>query len=74
MEKKKLEKYKRQAIFSELEGWCLFAKEEDFIEVTDWNNREGFDVEISSKLSTRFQLTWGEWELLKKLVKKIDKI
>jgi hypothetical protein len=67
-----MEKYKRKSIFSELSPFDPFANKGDFIEVTEWYNGEGFDVEISSKLSTRFQLTHGEFDALKELVKKLE--
>lgn len=67
-----MEKYTRKAVFSYLKKYDHLADEHDYIEITEWKNGEGFDVEIIGKLSTRFQLTWGEFEALKKLVKKLD--
>ena len=67
-----MEKYNRKSIFSELKKYDHLSGDGDFIEVTEWKNGDGFDVEIVSKLSTRFQLTWGEYEAMKKLVKKLD--
>lgn len=69
-----MDKYIRKAVFSRLKKYDPIANDEDFIEVTEWNNGEGFDVEIVGKLSTRFQLTWGGYTALKKLVKKLKKI
>ena len=66
-----MEKYTRKAVFSELRKYDHLADDGDFIEVTEWNNGEGFDVEIVGKLSTRFQLTWGEYTALKKMVKEL---
>jgi len=60
-------------VFSNLKKYDHLADEHDFIEVTDWKNGEGFDVEIVSKLNARFQLTWGQFAAMKKLVKKIEK-
>lgn len=60
--------YKRRAIFGELKDFCLLAKEHDYIEVCEWYNGEGFDVEIySNNTSQQFQLTWGEFKLLTEL-------
>ena len=67
-----IERYNREAIFSPLKKYDHLAGEEDFIEICAWKNGEGFDVEIVGKLSTRFQLTWGEFEALVKLVPKLD--
>lgn len=61
--------YSRKTIFEELNAYCLMSRKGDFIEVTEWKNGEGFDVAISSKWSERIvQMTWGEFELLRKLV------
>ena len=67
-----MEKYNRKAVFSYLKKYDNLAGEHDFIEITEWNNGEGFDVEITGKLSSRFQLTWGEFKALKKLINKIE--
>ena len=66
--------YNRKAIFSELKDYCTFAKDNDYAEICMWANEEGFDVEIDSTLKTRIQLTWGQWKLLKKMVKKLNRI
>jgi hypothetical protein len=64
----------RKAIFAELNEFCVFSGPDDYMEVTKWGNREGFDVTISSKANERiFQFTYGEFSLLKKLVKALDK-
>jgi len=73
--KKKLhtDKYTKKAIFSTLHKFDPLAKEHDYIEITEWKNGEGFDVEISTYDHKRFQLTWGEYEVMKKLVKLLNK-
>jgi hypothetical protein len=76
MEKKKpnLEFSKRNTAFTLLKPFCTHAAENDYIEVTQWTNYEGFDINISDKMGTRsFSLTDGEFDALKKLVKFIDK-
>jgi hypothetical protein len=67
-----MEKYNRKAVFSHLKKYDNLADEHDFIEITEWKNGEGFDVEITGRLSSRFQLTWGEFKALKKLINKIE--
>ena len=67
-----MDKYTKKAVFSNLKKYDFIAGEDDFIEVTEWKNGEGFDVDIVGKLSTRFQLTWGEYTALRKLVKKLE--
>lgn len=68
-----MEKYKRKAVFSSLKDYDVFCGEYDFMEVTEWSNGEGFDVEVAGKTNERFQLTYGCYEALKDLVKEIEK-
>jgi hypothetical protein len=59
----------RRAVLSELKGYCHHAGENDYMEVTQWSNGEGFDIVIERKGSTeKFSLTYGEWELLQVLI------
>ena len=67
-----MEKYKKNAVFCDLRKYDYLSGEKDFMEVTEWSNREGFDVDIESKISGRFQLTRGQFRALKKLVKALD--
>ena len=60
-----MKKYEKQAVFEELKKHCIHAGNSDYIEVTEWKNGEGFDVEINAKINARFQLTWGEFDALK---------
>lgn len=69
-----MKKSKRKTIFEELKGHCSFAKEHDYIEVTEWTNGEGYDIDINMvNLKERFQLTYGSFKLLKKLIKELNK-
>ena len=70
-----MEAYTRKAVYSKLKGKCSFAKENDFIEVCEWKNEEGYDITISDTLGERvIQLTIGELELIKELVKKLEEM
>ena len=61
--------YSRPAKFAELKGYCPFAKDNDYVEITEWYNGEGFDVNICEEKSEKsISLTWGEWELIQKMV------
>lgn len=77
--KKKIEFKNRKSAFTELKDFCLFSMGErkdkgDFLEVTEWSNGEGYDIQISDVDGNKaFQLTWGQWEALKKCIKLIDK-
>ena len=43
------------------------AQPHDFVEVTLWHNGEGFDVNTNDR--RHLELTWDEWDTLKRLVK-----
>lgn len=62
--------YKRDAAFAQLKQFDFLAKEDDFIEVTLWHNGEGFDACTADQ---HFELTWGQFKALKKLIKELDK-
>ena len=55
----------RKAVFSELKGYCINAGDNDYMEVTQWSNGEGYDISINRKNSQeKFSLTFGEFDLL----------
>jgi len=64
-----IEVSQRRAIFSQLKPYCFLAGDDDYMEVTEWSNGEGYDVVIDRKGDIeRFSLTHGEWELLQVLI------
>jgi hypothetical protein len=69
----KIESYKRKTVFSELKQFDVLTKEHSFIEVIEWKNKEGVDVNISSYSEKFISLTWGEIDAIKKLTKKLLK-
>ena len=72
---KRIELYKRRSAFAPLEHFCTFSinKKNDYIEVTEWANGEGFDVDIQTKGHEMFSLTWGQFRAIKKMIRKLDK-
>ncbi len=62
-----IDTYERKSGFSPLKEFCYFAKEDDYIEVTDWYNGEGFDICVDSKKA--ISLTWGEWDCIHAIMK-----
>ena len=59
----------RRAVFAELKPYCHHSGDNDYIEVTEWSNGEGYDINIDRKLSSeKFSLTHGEFELLQVLM------
>jgi hypothetical protein len=73
-----IKKQERNSYYSEIKDFCHFAKPDDTMEITEWGNREGFDLRIEQKIgeshfTNDLKFTFGEFELLNKLVKKINK-
>ena len=73
MSKQQFKVASRKSIFSEIGQYCYLSKEHDYIEVTEWTNRDGFDVDLSSLGSQKMSITWGQFKLIKKLVKQLEK-
>ena len=76
---KKVELVDRRSAFAELNEYCVYSMGErkgkgDFIEVTEWSNVEGVDVEIHDVDGKhRFMLTYGQFDAIKACVKEINK-
>jgi hypothetical protein len=53
--------YKRKTVWALLRPYDHFAKQDDYIEVTEWTNGEGWDINISRERGdVHFSLTHGE--------------
>ena len=64
-----IEVAQRRAVLSHLKPYCFHAGDNDYMEVTEWSNGEGYDIVIDRKNNTeRFSLTHGEWECLQVLI------
>lgn len=75
----------RRSANADLKDFCTFSmgdkkRENDYIEVTEWSNGEGYDVlittyntENSTYKDLEFRLTNGQFDALKKCIKKIEK-
>ena len=60
-----IKQYTRKAVMATLDDYCHFAKKSDFIEVTQWENGEGWDITIEAEHDSRmFKLTDGEMRAL----------
>jgi len=71
--KSTMEQYSRTAIFDKLKNYCHLSEDHDYIEICEWHNGEGFDVEIDGNPGAKFQLTWGQLDALNTLIKKLNK-
>ena len=72
MSKQQFKVESRKSLFSEIGEYCYLSKEHDYIEVTEWTNRDGFDIDLSSLGHQKMSITWGQFKLLKKLVKQLE--
>lgn len=65
-----MQKYTRNAAFTELAEFDHFAKPSDFVEICEWYNGEGIDITISARDENKsISLTFGEFDAIKKLMK-----
>lgn len=78
--KKKINVTNRKSTFVELKDYCVGSmgkekeKEGHFLEVTEWSNCDGYDIHIlDSEGERQMQLSWGQYEAMKKCIKAIDK-
>lgn len=68
----KIEYYQRKSVFAPMtDGW---HKDHDFIEVTEWKNGEGWDIEIAaSPNSKHVSLHFTEFAVIKELIALLEK-
>ena len=69
---KDLQKYKRKAVFLSLKEYDFSAKESSYIEITEWYNGEGIDINAYNYSDRTISLSYGEFDLVKKLIKKLN--
>ena len=72
-EEKKIEEYKRKSVFADLSQFDYLAKKDSYIEITEWKNGEGFDININNHQEQYFNITHGQLKAIKKLIKELDK-
>ena len=61
-----MERVNRKSVNDKLRKYDHLAKEDDFIEVTEWTNGEGWDISINDNI---ISLTWGQLEAVNYLIK-----
>ena len=61
-------RYDRKAIVANLKDYGFGYDDSDFIELTEWYNGEGIDIQINL---VSFSLSWTEFEALVYLANKI---
>lgn len=60
-----MEKYNLKSVSEDLRKFDYLAKEHDYIEVTEWRNGEGYNVDLNG---TIFQITDGQLRAINYLV------
>lgn len=64
--------YNRKSLMVELKDFDYLAKKNDFIEVTEWKNGEGYDISLSDNQVV--SITIGQFDAIKKLIKLFNKL
>ena len=64
--------YNRKSLMVELKDFDYLAKKNDFIEVTEWKNGEGYDISLSD--NQVISITIGQFDAIKKLIKLFNKL
>lgn len=60
----------RKTAFDSLKKYDFLAKDDDFIEITEWSNGEGFDISINDKQV--FSITSGQLDAINFLVQSLS--
>lgn len=64
-----MERANRKSVNDNLSKYDHLAKNDDFIEVTEWTNGEGWDITINDRV---IPLTSGELDAINYLTKSLD--
>lgn len=64
-----MESYKLNSIRENLRKFDYLAKEHDYIEVTEWRNGEGWNIDLNGKA---IQLTDGQLKAINYLTQTLD--
>lgn len=64
-----MEILERKSISDKLRKYDYLAKEDDFIEVTEWGNGEGWDITLNEQV---ISLTWGQLDAIDYLIKHLQ--
>ena len=64
-----MESYSRRSISDDLTKYDYLAKEDDFIEVCEWKNGEGFDITFKDKM---ISLSFGQLEAIQYLINSLQ--
>lgn len=65
-----MEVYNKKSVSDKLNKYTHLAKESDYIEISEWKNGEGWDIDINEK--KHFSLTCGELDAINYLTRALD--
>lgn len=60
---------KRKSVMADLNKFDSLAKDYQYIEVTEWSNGEGYDINFEDR---SYRLTHGELDAINFLIKSLD--
>lgn len=64
-----MEILERKSISDNLRKYDHLAKDNDYIEVTEWSNGEGWDITLNEQV---ISLTWGQLDAIDYLIKHLQ--
>lgn len=70
---RQIEVVQRNSVHVNLNDFCTHSKQDHFMEVTEWSNGDGVDINLNSFKNNQFSLSWGEFEALCVLVRRLQK-
>lgn len=59
----------RKSVSDNLRKYDYLAKDDDYIEVTEWGNGEGWDITLNEQV---ISLTWGQLDAIDYLTKHLQ--
>lgn len=64
-----MERYEKKTVMDDLKKYDYLSKDTDYIEVSEWNNGEGWDIVINGRY---IHLTYGELKAINYLVTTLE--
>jgi hypothetical protein len=62
-----METYDKKTIYDKLNKYCPLSETDSYIEISEWKNSEGYDIDINGE--KKFSLTLGELDAINYLTK-----
>lgn len=64
-----MERYEKKTVMDNLKKYDYLSKDSDYIEVSEWNNGEGWDIIINGRY---IKLTYGELKAINYLITTLE--